>query len=898
VSQLPLLIAEVTVIFAVALLGARLASKARAAVRHLILASAFAVALILPLATLVSPTITVEIAALPERKIEPIATDPVTLPIESGPSGPSTPADAIAVQEMRTPAAPVAPTTWLLFAWALIAAIALVPVGASLWSMRRIRHYGRPWPQGRALLGQFTQASIAQQPLVVLHDGIAAPMTGGLLHPVIALPADAARWSDVHLANALRHELEHVRRHDWVVHLAARSACALYWFHPLAWLAWRALRLEAERACDDAVLAREDAAAYAEQLLDLARRMADKPGLPGLQMATGSNLASRIKALLDNSLPRGRAGKLVLVGIVVAALIAVIALAPLRATGPIRAIAATLVTSAPGISPTLAAEPQPVATPPAPPFPYDSRVGLVALRDDGGCLSIFNSAVAAGTRLTLVRPRSSDPAGVMEATVGERQAGECPASLDRRHDAGIDPTYYRITLSGGSKPPNGEVFAVLDPHGPIALRDGQIEADVDSDGQREFFGTCSSSENVHYVVWTQLPTQRRARWHGNIYYAYDMEVTCVDGELLVVPEQAVETAAATATAHWYVSRPSATASAVSIHYAPPNSTGDAVRHDSLAQALATVDSARATIGIDLGYALNGDLLDLQRDVRATLAATYPREYAALLQSQSQPSRNIPGAWREPALRHRLSDAILRSGMVRDMKPVLAQFCLEVNDVEFEKAHVTLQDGVPKFTAFAFMELTECPEGRAGPNGSPSTAPAAIAARILGEKLPGFRLATSADFVAELADSHLVAAATRSVLRADFDRNGKEDLALLAVNNNRREYRIYYAMATDTGYRLDQLLSREVEESTQGFIRNAMFLKQPREAGVAGRMYSTLPADIPRNEYQAVPAIEVWTGPALIDVKDGRNTPSNGIAYCSKTWYYRPGGKLETFGACD
>ena len=78
---------------------------------------------------------------------------------------------------------------------------------------------------------------------------------------------------DTSLRRAFVHELEHVRRRDWWVHLAARVTCALYWFHPLVWIAYRQLTLEAERACDDAVVEREESTQYAEQLVELARRM-------------------------------------------------------------------------------------------------------------------------------------------------------------------------------------------------------------------------------------------------------------------------------------------------------------------------------------------------------------------------------------------------------------------------------------------------------------------------------------------------------------------------------------------------------------------------------------------------------------------------------------------------
>jgi beta-lactamase regulating signal transducer with metallopeptidase domain len=41
----------------------------------------------------------------------------------------------------------------------------------------------------------------------------------------------------------------------------------VYWFHPLVWMAWRQLALEAERSCDDAVLRRSEGTVYADQLV-------------------------------------------------------------------------------------------------------------------------------------------------------------------------------------------------------------------------------------------------------------------------------------------------------------------------------------------------------------------------------------------------------------------------------------------------------------------------------------------------------------------------------------------------------------------------------------------------------------------------------------------------------
>ncbi len=86
-----------------------------------------------------------------------------------------------------------------------------------------------------------------------------------------------------------------------------------YWFHPIVWVAWRQLALEAERACDDAVLRRLGSRpAYADQLVRWRSvcRARDSEHEPHLAMANRSDLATRVVAVLDSRQRRGRAGAL------------------------------------------------------------------------------------------------------------------------------------------------------------------------------------------------------------------------------------------------------------------------------------------------------------------------------------------------------------------------------------------------------------------------------------------------------------------------------------------------------------------------------------------------------------------------------------------------------------
>jgi hypothetical protein len=111
----------------------------------------------------------------------------------------------------------------------------------------------------------------------------------------------------------------------------ARATCAFYWFHPLVWVAWRRLCLEAERACDDAVVQKAERADYAEQLVQLAQQMSNSHAHPALGMANRSDLSTRVSALLDSSQRRGRVGLLAAAVSLSISSILVLAIAPVRA---------------------------------------------------------------------------------------------------------------------------------------------------------------------------------------------------------------------------------------------------------------------------------------------------------------------------------------------------------------------------------------------------------------------------------------------------------------------------------------------------------------------------------------------------------------------------------------
>ncbi len=107
-------------------------------------------------------------------------------------------------------------------------------------------------------------------PRVRVVAGLASPLVGGLLRPVLLWPSELHnRLPYEGLKAVLVHELAHLRRRDhWVRWLEMVAAC-LWWWNPLFRLARQRVRCYAELACDAWVLTVLPRArrAYAEALL-------------------------------------------------------------------------------------------------------------------------------------------------------------------------------------------------------------------------------------------------------------------------------------------------------------------------------------------------------------------------------------------------------------------------------------------------------------------------------------------------------------------------------------------------------------------------------------------------------------------------------------------------------
>ena len=140
-----------------------------------------------------------------------------------------------------------------------------------------------------------------------LLAGPGGPVAFGLFRPAVLIPESLLAAQGEPLEAVLAHELVHLRRRDWLFVLAEELLLAVLWFHPLAWMLIREIRLTREEAVDEqAAEAVSGAAGYLEALLAVARLRLKPAAVPGAEFLRDRQIARRIETLVQQEKPMSR----------------------------------------------------------------------------------------------------------------------------------------------------------------------------------------------------------------------------------------------------------------------------------------------------------------------------------------------------------------------------------------------------------------------------------------------------------------------------------------------------------------------------------------------------------------------------------------------------------------
>ncbi len=189
---------------------------------------------------------------------------------------------------------------WVVAFWLTGAtAFSLRLLGGWILAERLRSRMVRPAPaQWQRTLDRLKAGISVHRPVRFLVSGLLhAPAAIGWLRPVVLVPVGAlAGLPAAQMEALLLHELAHIRRHDYLVHILQSSVEAVFFYHPAVWWISSHMRVERELCCDDiAVSVTGDAVIYARALaeFDSARWIQ-----PAVMAANGGSLADRIARLL------------------------------------------------------------------------------------------------------------------------------------------------------------------------------------------------------------------------------------------------------------------------------------------------------------------------------------------------------------------------------------------------------------------------------------------------------------------------------------------------------------------------------------------------------------------------------------------------------------------------
>ena len=362
------------------------------AVRHAVWMAGLGALIVAPLAIGLLPRLPLPV--LPATTVSSVV--PLTTEVQSVEG-----TEATAIETRHTDRAQANPWVTLAGIWMIGASWMMLRTLRAHRRVARILRAAEPVLDPRVVAAWSRARANAGVPAGVncrISRHVAIPLACGIVRPQVLLPTVASDWSDATLHAVLEHELTHLRRRDPLVLAIAQVTRAVYWFHPLVWLAVRELRAESERACDDAVLrAGARPSRYAETLLSFVGEPAPESAA-ALAFLRLRGLERRIDGILTARYDRRALGRGQRIGIGVATLMAVLLLATVQ---PVPGRASRTAQPAPPATP---------ATPRAEGQSADSDAWLTRAKSAKLVTARFRNRVGVPVRIRQAQVRAVDNA--------------------------------------------------------------------------------------------------------------------------------------------------------------------------------------------------------------------------------------------------------------------------------------------------------------------------------------------------------------------------------------------------------------------------------------------------------------------------------------------------------
>ena len=203
--------------------------------------------------------------------------------------------------------------------WPLVIGVAWIVSAAALaigWAIARRRLVSSALhaasaaaPRERAALAAARRDLGLRTSVEVMRSAICeAPAVVRIIRPVVVLPDGGCDvLNDTELESLLRHECAHVARRDNLVGLCESAIAAAFWFHPLIWIAQRAVATAREEACDETAASSEGSVdSYVSALSKICSALV-APRLAGVSCMASAHLKERLNHIMSYESLRSRA---------------------------------------------------------------------------------------------------------------------------------------------------------------------------------------------------------------------------------------------------------------------------------------------------------------------------------------------------------------------------------------------------------------------------------------------------------------------------------------------------------------------------------------------------------------------------------------------------------------
>lgn len=188
-------------------------------------------------------------------------------------------------------------STWTVV-WAAGVLVCAVFFSLAYWKCRK--EFQTSIPVGNDFTENWLSVHQQRRRISIRQSGrFSAPLTYGVLHPVILMPT-STKWENTDsLAYVLAHEYVHIRRFDSIRKLVLIVVLCVHWFNPLVWVMYILANRDIELSCDEAVVrffGENTKAAYARALISMEET---RSGLTPLCSSFSKNaIEERITAIM------------------------------------------------------------------------------------------------------------------------------------------------------------------------------------------------------------------------------------------------------------------------------------------------------------------------------------------------------------------------------------------------------------------------------------------------------------------------------------------------------------------------------------------------------------------------------------------------------------------------